>query len=269
MGTMANKNGWNLEEVIAWKKAYGHVSQNREILWAVLKPTLILGGVSYLFYHYWWLSIVFGLVGALYGYRVMLRVSARRVYETKAFNERDKFIKLMTQALFKESRTVLNALSFTFTHLNGELKEDVRILRNHLRGTTDEEKNEAFLAFAEKYRDDNWFYQYALQLKRASIEGRMSERAFTNLSHCHNETKIERERYMSQKQKRALDYIQMTWATFGFVLFTAVSLGWSNYVQHTAHQPLGWIADSIYFLAAAIVFHLWYQRATDDNNTEV
>lgn len=260
---------WTIDKVNAWKKAYGRTAQNREVLWAVLKPGLILGGLSFLLYDYGWLSVCFGLIGGVYGYRVLLPLSARRAYDTRALNERKKFINMMTQLLLNEKRTVLDALRLTAGRLSGELKTDVYQLVTHLYGTTDPEKRTAFLAFETKYQRDIWFAQYVRQLMRASIEGRMDERAFTDLTHFHNDTCAARVQFLQDKQTKASEFVILAFATFGLLLFSAASFGWSTYVQATAHTPLGWIGDSAYLLALAFLFQLWLKRTSDDDNTEV
>ncbi|PRO39484.1 hypothetical protein [Bacillus sp. LLTC93] len=264
------KKVYTLDELNAYRIAYGQPIQRTELLMSLFKPFIIVFVVSFLLMHYWTVSCILGGLAMFYGYRVMIPISVKRVYNAKAFKERHNFINSLTQILSNENTTVLNALDTVANRASGQFKEDLLTLRLSLQGATTEQINAAYEKFAERYKDDVIFDLYIEQLTTATIEGRTNINTIKNIKHLYNQLKRKQEDFFKMKQRASYEFRLVS--IISLVLLLTISVypfGMDQFVNAYAHQPVGWLTNSIYLTLMGVFFHSYMKRIGDDEVMKV
>lgn len=263
------KNILNVDELNAYKVAYGKPLGTRDYLYYVGIPALAFGGFSFILLYYWWLSLIIMLVGAFYGFKVFLPKSIRKRYEAQSFSERNKFINNMTQVLTDDSKTVTKALSIVNSRADGELREDLTVLQARLMGADNHQIQVAFRNLADKYEDDIIFVQYLEQLETAMLEGRANIDTLKDVKSYHNDMKKKQTEYEFKKQGHLKDMKMLVGVVIIFILAISFSFGFSTYVNDFAHHPIGWVTCGIYILLMAHFFRKFSTYLFDDSILEV
>ncbi|MCY8151331.1 hypothetical protein [Bacillus paralicheniformis] len=263
------KRVYSLDELNAYKVAYGKPIERKELLMSLIKPFAVVFVFSYALYYYWWLSLILGTVGMFYGYRVMMPQSIKRVYEANAFRERNNFINNLTQILTNSERTMLKALETVTSRANGEFKEDLLQLQLSLQGASNKEIQSAFQQFGEKYKHDVIFDLYVEQLTTAMIEGRTNIDTIKDIKSLHNELKKEQDKFLQKKKRATYEFRFISIISLVLIGAVTFSFGWSQFVDVYAHQITGWIASAIYLSLLGGFFHSYLKRLGDDNIMEV
>lgn len=196
------KKRLTLDELNAYKTAYGKPLERKELLVSLLKPFAIAFLFTYLLFYYWWIAVIAGLIAAFYGYRVVMPISIRRVYEAKSFRQRNNFINNMTQILINPDRTMLSALETVTERSEGEFQEHLYRLLTNLQGTNNEEIKNAFDELISKYKEDVIFELFIEQLTTAMIEGRTNIETLKDIKTLHNELKIRQDDFLAKKENK-------------------------------------------------------------------
>lgn len=190
----------NAEEVNAFKVAYGKPLNKKDYLRYAAVPGLVTGVFSFLLLYIWWLSLILGVLGAVYGLKVLMPKIVKRAYERDSFRERNKFVNNMTSLLANDSQTLLTALSRASDRAKGELREDLKILMANILGADQTQVIQAFKNLSSKYHEDITFDQYLEQLETCVLEGRTNLETLKDIKTHHNETK-EKRMNMNVKKK--------------------------------------------------------------------
>ncbi|MDF2854315.1 MAG: hypothetical protein K0Q87_166 [Neobacillus sp.] len=264
------KRTWKIDEIVAWRSAYGDKIAGKEVAWALFKPFIVLFLISYLIYFYVPVSIVFGLVGVFYGYRKLMPNSAKQYYESKALQERNNFVNNVTQILLNKKQTVLGALELVRDRMQGEFRDDVSKLIVQTYGASNNRKLRAFNSFESKYTKDVWFVHYCKQLFYAMIYGRADEKSIKDLTYFHNMMITKRNQYIQRKKYQMWAYTVITIGAYLLLWWTFTLFGWGNYLRIDGHHPVGWILNGIFLLAQGYLHdRVYMKRATDNSVTEV
>lgn len=62
----------NADEINAIKVAYGKPLERKRLSKVWIVPGLIVGGFSFILLYYWWVSLIIGVLGVLYGLKVLM-----------------------------------------------------------------------------------------------------------------------------------------------------------------------------------------------------
>ncbi|MFF2884762.1 hypothetical protein [Bacillus toyonensis] len=259
----------NADEINAIKVAYGKPLERKDYLRYGLIPGLIAGGFSFILLYYWWVSLIIGFIGVLYGLKVLMPKNIQRVYERLAFNERNKFVNNMTQILTNDSNTLLIALGRASNRAGGELKKDLKVLHAKLVGADHEQVLHAFKELSNKYRDDIIFVQYIEQIETAALEGRTNVDTLKDIKSYHNEMKEKKEDYQRQKDGHLKDLKMLCGLVVFFIIVIAISFSFDTFLQAFARHPIGWGTAAIYMLLMAFFSKSFATYYFDDSILEV
>ncbi|EJQ72433.1 MULTISPECIES: hypothetical protein [Bacillus] len=259
----------NADEINAIKVAYGKPLEKKDYVRYALIPGLIVAGFSFILLYYWWVSLILGFVGALYGLKVLMPKNIQRAYEQISFRERNKFVNNMTQILTNDSNTLLNALGRASDRSEGELKKDLKVLQARLMGADHEQVLQAFKVLSNKYRDDIIFVQYLEQVETASLEGKTNVDTLKDIKTYHNEMKEKKEDYERKKDGQLKDMKMLCSVVVIFILIIAFSFSFDTYIQAFARHPIGWGTSGIYMLLMFFFFKSFATYYFDDSILEV
>ncbi len=260
---------YTLDELNAYKKAYGNPIQRKELFTTLTIPFVVAALYTFSLYYYWWLALIAGCIGMLYSYRVMLPANIKRIYENNAFRERNNFVNNITQILTNPERTVLEALKIVSERAHGEFKNDLLQLQASLIDADKEEIQRAFQVLSKKYEKDVIFDMYIEQLTTAMTEGRFSMETLKDIKTYHNEVKKRQDKFKAAKSREAYNFKFI--CTIGLALIAAISFsfGWKQFITVYAHSPIGWVVSGAYLMILGGYFASFRKRIVDDDIMEV
>lgn len=258
-----------IDELNAYKIAYGNPLERKELFRGLLIPFAISFGFSFILYYYWWIGLIAGIVGAIYGYMYIIPQQVKRVYNANSFRERNNFINNITQILTNDDTTVLNALNTVGERASGEFKEDLLKLQANLLDASNEGVQEAFQVVSDKYNYDVIFSLFVEQLTTATIEGRTNIDTLKDIKGYHNMLKQRQESFYMKKQQRSKDFKFMSKVAAIFIAAITLSFGFRQFIDVYAHNPIGWLASGLYLIILAYIFHSFQKKMGDDSVMEV
>ncbi|PFT09229.1 hypothetical protein COK59_09005 [Bacillus thuringiensis] len=259
----------NAEEINAFKVAYGKPLNRKDYLRYAIIPGLVTGVFSFLLLYIWWLSLILGCIGALYGLKVLMPKVIKRAYERDSFRERNKFVNNMTSLLANDSQTLLTSLGRASDRSQGELRADLKILYASVMGADQEQVLQAFKQMSNKYRDDITFDQYLEQLETCVLEGRTNLETLKDIKTHHNEMKEKKDDYERKKEGHLKDMKMLCGVIVVFVLAITFSFGFKTYITAFARHPIGWITSGIYMTLMCFFFKSFTTYLFDDSIMEV
>ncbi|EMF0336543.1 hypothetical protein KCT23_002353 [Enterococcus faecium] len=254
----------DVSELNAYQVAYGKPLDYRDYLNYVGLPCIFMGVFSFSLCYFWWVGLICGVIGAVYGYKVVMPKSVKRSYELKSLRERNKFINNMTQILTDESKTVTKALAMAKTRTKGELREDIQILESRLQGADKFQIAEAFREINEKYERDVVFTQYFEQLETAIYEGRNNADTMKQIKSYHNDVKLKTESFLKIKNGYLQDLKQMLFIVAIFIGAITFSFGFSTFFDGFARSPIGWGFGGVYFIIMVRFMKSFFMHYFDD-----
>lgn len=260
---------FNLDELNAYKKAYGNPIQRKELFTTLAVPFVVAALYTFSLYYYWWLALIAGVIGMIYSYRVMLPANVKRIYENNAFRERNNFVNNITQILTNPERTVLEALKIVGERANGEFKQDLLQLQASLMDADKQEIEGAFQVIGKKYEKDVIFDMYIEQLTTAMTEGRFSMETLKDIKTYHNEVKKRQDKFRAAKNKEAYNFKFICVVGLGLVAAISFSFGLEQFVTVYAHSPIGWVVSGVYLAILGGFYASFRKRLVDDNIMEV
>lgn len=263
------KNILNVNELNAYKVAYGKPLKSSDYVYYVGMPALIFAGFSFILLYYWWFSLIAGIVGAIYGAKTFLPKSVQKHYKAQSFAQKNKFINNMTQILTDESKTVTRALATANSRAEGEFQQDITRLEARLVGADNSQIRNGFKQLCNKYKDDIIFIQYLEQLETAMLEGRANIDTLKDIKSYHNDMKKKQNEYEIKKQGYLKDMKMLGGIVIIFILAISFSFGFDTYVNSFAHHPIGWVTCSIYMLLMLQFFRKFSKYLFDDSVLEV
>lgn len=262
---MTKKKGiMNVAELNAYQVAYGKPLGSRDYMNYVGFPSLFMGIFSFALCYYWWVGLICALIGAFYGFKVIMPKCVKRNYELKSLYERNKFINNMTQILTDESKTVTKALGIAKNRTHGELRKDIQILESRLQGADKFQIAEAFADINEKYARDVIFTQYFEQLETAIAEGRNNADTMKQIKSYHNDVKRKTDSFLKVKNGYLQDMKQMIFIVAVFIGSITFSFGFSTFYDGFARSPIGWGFGGIYFLIMVHFLKSFFKHYFDD-----
>lgn len=263
------KNIINVDELNAFKVAYGKPLKTKDYVYYVGMPAIVFAGFSFILLYYWWFSLIMAVIGAIYGFKVFLPKTVQKNYEAQSFSQRNKFVNNMTQILTDDGKTVTRALQTANSRADGEFQENITKLQARLIGAEDQKIKAAFKDLSEKYKEDVIFVQYIEQLETAMLEGRANIDTLKDIKTYHNDMKRKQTEYEMKKQGHLKDMKMLCGVVVVFIFAVSFSFGFGTYVNDFAHHYTGWISCGIYILLMLSFFRKFSQYLFDDSVLEV
>lgn len=254
----------NVNELNAYQVAYGKPLDYRDYFNYVGFPFIFMSVFSFSLFYYWWVSLICGLLGAIYGFKFIMPKSVKRSYELNSLRERNRFINNMTQILTDDSKTVTKALSSAKHRTRGELKSDIQILESRLQGADKFQISEAFREINEKYEKDVIFTQYFEQLETSIFEGRNNANTMKQIKNYHNDVKRKTEMFLKIKEGYLKDMKQMIFIVAIFIGAITFAFGFQTFFDGFARSIVGYIFGSIYFVIMTIFLKSFFTQYFDD-----
>lgn len=265
-----NKNVMNIDELNAYRVAYGKPLNYKDYFNLIGVPALALGGLSFIIMYKWWFSLILGVIGAIYGIRVVLPKSVDKNYQAQAFVQRNKFINSLTQILTDPGKTIHVALDTVRRRADGEFKDDLDILQAQVLGANVKDVQSAIKVLTDKYEKDIIFVQYMEQIETAMIEGRTNIDTLKDIKNYHNDIQKKQSYYNREKERRFNDLKKITIAMLLFVVAsTVVLLGFETYVNYFTNSIIGWITGLIFLGFQIRNYSQFFKFYFDDSITEI
>lgn len=263
------RNIVNIDELKAYRVAYGGDVGTKDYLSFVGAPALLLGFFSFLILFNLWVSLTFAVIGAFFGIKFLLPKSIQKQYEAQGFNQRNKFINNITQVLTDNSQTVLMAIQKITSRSDGEFRENLEKFHARLIGADDEMIRSSVIWFSELYDDDIIFVQYVEQLETALIEGRTNIDTLQDIKTYHNQIRKKQEFYEANKNAHLSDMKKLTVITLILIVMLSVSFGFQKYLEAFARHWTGYITAGLYLLIVMNFLRQFSNYLFDDSVTEV
>lgn len=260
----------SVDELNAYKLAYGSGLDYSDIMKNVISPGLLLAGFSFILLYYWWVSLIFFLIGSLYGWRKLLPKVVKRNYELAAFEQRNQWINLMTLLLTDPSRTIPQALEAVSILAEGEFANDLQVLDGYLYGADNSRIQEGFRQFSERYTDDVIFLQYVEQLETAAVEGKTNVDTLKDIKTYHNELNVKQRLFRNAKQ-RHFDSMKGLVGLIVTVLLAMnfLGVGFETFLNVFSRHPIGLITTIAYLAISMKVSFSYMKVHFDDSVLEI
>ena len=263
------KRTYNVDELRAYKEAYGGTLGVRDHIFFIAVPGLMFGILSFLLLYNGWVSAAVLLYCGIYGFRKLMPLAVKKNYEANAFNERNKFLNNITQVLTDESQTVPMALKKVTPRSQGEFQEDIQRFHALIVGADQERLRTATRWFADRYEDDVIFIQYIEQLETAMLEGKTNVDTLKDIKTYHNDIRKKQDFYEARKNGHLTDMKQLVLITAILVIALAVSFGFDVYLEAFARHIIGYITSAIYLLIMWGFFKKFVSYLFDDSVMEI
>lgn len=261
----------SIEELNAYRQAYGNPIMKKEYFTALIKPFLICFFAAFILTYYWWVGLICGVLGALYGYIVLMKNNVERLYLQESMIQRNRFINNITQLLINPSITVIDALKWCAKDevSKGEFRNDINDLISHLMDADDDEKQVAYEKLKMKYKIDFVFGIFLDALITITLEGRTDTEKIKDIKTWHNDVLKQRNLYIKNKVQYVSQFNMTTIYTLAVVLVLTFAAGFDGYLKYFAHNIAGWISGAIVLISLAYYFHSFQKRIMDDEVMEV
>ncbi|MCM3140296.1 MULTISPECIES: hypothetical protein [Bacillus] len=260
---------FNLEELNAYKIAYGEPIKGKDIYREIFIPFLVAAGLVFSLYYYWWLSLLAGFAAVFYSFKVGLPRNIKKAYYLDSFEERNRFVNEMTQFLSNENLTVQSALKLYTYRATGEFQKDLLYLEGGLRDATNQEKISLFNDLRKKYSMDIPFDMFVEQLLTSMLEGRRSSESMMEITKYHNEVKEMQKKYIRRKDRHEREFRLSAMYGVAVIVVLTGFLGWDKFIDAYAHTPFSWVFSTIYLIYMAKLYTRKESQMADDNVMEV
>ncbi|MES9677433.1 hypothetical protein, partial [Bacillus safensis] len=267
MKPFRKKKLYRLDEIHAMSQAFGRPMKGKAYVKFALIPFLCFGGFSYLLFHYWWVALICGIIGGLYGWFFLLQKQVKNDYEKAALDERNRFLNNITQMLTNDNMTLIKAFSISSSYAEGELRKKLIDLQTVLVDGSETEIIEAFRELRDFYKSDVQFDQYLEQLAIMFVEGRTPIKSLKDTKDHHNQILIKQDKFIQLKKARRRDFNTMLLYSVGFIGALILSFTLEKFITIYAHSIVGMITSSLYLLIIFGFYHSFNKKYYDDSIT--
>ncbi|MBB5887612.1 hypothetical protein [Lactovum miscens] len=269
---------YNLEELRALSSAFGEKESQTKFNTFIFLPFGISMGTFYIFltplipfkspidFVLVIFGLLFGGLGALFGWRQLLPQIVERDYQRKQFNEKHRFVNTLTQLMVDEQRSVWLCLKSVSERVDGQFKTDLEILVARLKNPDEAETRASFSEFSARYKDDIFFVQYVDELSSSFLEGRGNFKTLQELKDSYNDIKLKQEAFYTRKKAVLSMAFKVYFSLLGFVMvFHFLPPIASVYAPVFSHSILGWIDFSLFYVIMLWFFNKLSIGFFDDN----
>lgn len=266
------KKRYTIDELRAFKLAYGRPIQREDYLINILLPAALAGGMTHLLLHYWWLTIITTIIGAVYGWFVLFPANIKRFYEIRAFEQKNNFVNTVSQILMAPNVSVFATLEDIIEMTEGDFQKQLIKLTSQLMDSPEAEYHLYFEEFKSNYEKDVIFCQYIDILETRAIEGTDNSDSLKKVTVFHNDIK-DFQQTLAENKAKSLKYLKI-----GQVIITAAimfchlniePLTYENYINYFSHNYVGWITYAMYSVAMVFILTAFSKAYFDDDVMEV
>ncbi|MBD9844898.1 hypothetical protein IHP33_04085 [Enterococcus faecalis] len=264
------KKRYAIDELNAYKVAYGRPIAKEDYFLNIVLPALFGGGVIFLLLNNVWLVLVVACFYAFYGYRVLFPLNVKRFYSHRAFDQRNRLINNLTQLLSDPTMSWFVAFQRASERCEGELRQDIDQLLANLQDASSEELSNHFRLFGKKYETDVVFSLFMEQIETIALEGRTNIMMIQDIKNYHNQIREKTKRFVGRK-KKVIEQIVLYLFLSGVILeiLHFFPLGYTAYLESFAHSPIGWVMSGVYLCLLTVLLHKVCQNFYDDEIMEV
>jgi len=260
----------SVDELNAYRTAYGNPLMKKEIFTTLVVPFMISFFSVYVLTYYWWLSLIAGILGVSYGFIVIMKINVERIYQQESRIQRNRFINTMTGLLANPNETVVTALSWCAKEIaKGELKKELDQLLVDLMDATPKQVQTAFNLLKEKYHKDFVFGLFMDNLVTVMLEGRTDIKKIKELKTWHNDVLEETNIFIQNKVLYKRQFKATTIYPVVVVGILTFARGIDAYLLYYAHNVIGLVCSAILLGALCFYFHSLQKNLADDEVMEV
>lgn len=267
---MRKKKRYTIDELNAYKVAYGRPLAKEDYFFSIVLPGLFGGGLTFLLLNNWWVMVPVVFMYAFYGYRVLFPLNIQRFYLHKAYEQRNRFLNNLTQLLSDQTLSWFVALQRASERCEGEFRSDLDDLLVRLHDASEVQRHQFFKQFMTKYAHDVIFYLYMEQIETIACEGRTNIDMLRDIKTYHNQLR-KRTKGFIERKKKLLAQVQVgvLLSSLFIGVLHVVPLGIDGYVTHFAYTPVGWITSGLYLVVLSFQLHQVLKSFYDDEIMEV
>lgn len=267
---LTQKKGiFNVDEVQAYRVAYGRKLSSKDFISFVGLPAFVMGLFSFLILYNLWVTVPIFIAGLIYGFKRMLPNVIRRQYERQSFAERNKFLNNITQVLTDQSQTVPMAVGKVTERASGEFREHLEQYHAMIVGADNVQIRRATRWFSDMYDDDVIFGQYIEQLETIIVEGKTNVDTLKDVKTYHNDIKTKQMQYERLKNGHVNDLQRILILTLLLIGALCFSFGFESYLESFARSIVGYIAGGVYLIILGRMLHKFTVYLFDDSIMEV
>lgn len=268
------KKKQTIETLRAIDRAYGRkLTRGRQFVLS-LEPGIILAVLATLMWMRPLMTVVFFVIGLLYGYFSVMPREVRVQYENDALYERHKALSTLTGALSaNDNLPAYRVLSRVASTTTGELHEDfIKLTAKVVQFEDSKVIHESFDEIYKKYRDDVYFVQYMEQLEAYTVDSILDLETIEMLNDMHNTLYEKSEGYRRVRENALKETRIMMTVVFAlgvFMEFIAVKMATAEYfTRYFWHGVAGWVTGGLMIVMFAIIMIRFYKRYFDTSVTE-
>lgn len=260
----------SLEELKAYRQAYGRPLQLKDYGQTLLFPALIGGGLTFLLLHQFVVALGMGILWGFYGYRVLLPKNVLRFYHHQALIQRNRWMNSLTQLYSDSGMSWFQGLTLATEQIEGEFREALDRWLASLYDATAEERASLFHEFQAQYGKDVIFRMYLEQVEILAQEGRTSIETLKDINRYHNQLKQCQRTFMHQKQLILRQLFLYGGLIAGIlILLQFFPLGPSIYQAAFASQLVGWLTSGLFLVTICFLMTRGAFYYFDDEVMEV
>lgn len=271
MSSVAKKR-YSIDELRAFKLAYGRPIQSEDYVVNIVLPAVLSGAMTHLLLHYILLTIFMTIFGGVYGYIVLFPANIERFYDRNSFEQRNKFVNNITQVMSSPSVSVFMVLNDMIDLYSGEFKERLTLLVSQLSDASTDEYHEYFQTFASHYAKDVIFTQYIDILETSAVDGINNLDSLKKTTSFHNDIKTFRNTLVDNKN-RSLRFVKTGHMLITICIiachFKIEPITFENYLKYFSHHPIGWGVSIFYFIGVLYAMTHFMKNYFDDDVLEV
>lgn len=262
---LKRKGFMDVTELEALQKCYGQGFKASDYKKYLVAPVIFTASFSLMLFHSIIFTIICGLLGAIYGFKIIMPRSVQREYQLKSLHMRNRFINSLTQILTDDQKITLGAIELANSRTSGELHDDMSILQARLEGADRKQVAYAFDELRNKYERDVLFSQYLEQIETALVEGREGDiETIKSQKTYHNDTVKNTEDFLKVKEEHYKGNKLIVALIAGMVLVITFSFEFETYHQAFANTFIGNIFGGIFYGILLLLMHKFFKIYFDD-----
>lgn len=262
---LKRKGFMDVTELEALQKCYGQGFKASDYKKYLVAPIIFTAVFSLMLFHSIIFTIVCGLIGAIYGFKVIMPASVNREYQLKSLHMRNRFINSLTQILTDDQKITLGAIEIANSRTSGELHDDISILQARLEGADRKQVAYAFDELRLKYDSDVLFSQYLEQIETALVEGREGDiETIKSQKTYHNDTVKNTEDFLKVKEEHYQGNKLIVALIAAMILVITFSFEFATYHEAFANTFIGNIFGGIFYGILLFLMHRFFKIYFDD-----
>lgn len=262
------KKRTSLADMNARETLYGSPLTTSRIIQGVMGFEILTIAFSLALYWYWWLTLILCALIFWWYMKWLLPKQVQQRYVQRGFNERNRFVNIMTQGLTNPNANILSLLRSSIDKLHGEFQEEILELTTVLMASMDRKtQHEAFTRLIQRYPDDFYFGLFMEQVETVVYESQYHIETFQTFKDSHNQIALKTKQFIAKKNEIKHNFIVMHGISFLLIMSILISGGWAKAVRLYDHSPIGWVISTVYLSLLLFMEMYFYKRYYDDSVT--